>query len=71
MNQKQFRELCDGFGFEPFEIFADGEYCEGCCSIHKRPTKMYENAPRKNPIRIVMCRTAIIHFYSEDGVKSL
>lgn len=60
-----FKEIAEGYGFEEVPQEGDGIYCTGCYRVHKRPTKMYENAIKGRPGREVMCRDAIIRFYGE------
>lgn len=42
------------------EQTADGIYCTGCMTVHKRPTKMYENG------RDVLCRFQVVELYNPE-----
>lgn len=68
MNQKQFKDLCDGYGFvEVPHNSAEGTYCTGCMVVHKRPTKMYADRPAGKPQHDIMCRSAVIHYYAFEN----
>ncbi len=58
---KIFKEACIGYGFEEVEVSADGEYCWGCCYVHKRPTKMYSCYKNEK-----LCKDAVVKFYNPE-----
>jgi len=55
-----FAEAVNGYGFVEKEQTADGIYCTGCMTVHKRPTKMYENG------RDVLCRFQVVELYNPE-----
>jgi len=57
---RAFREAANGYGFEEVEQEAEGLYCDGCCSVHLRPTKMYSDG------RHTMCKYAVAYFYGDQ-----
>ncbi len=65
--QKQFEEICNGYGFEEVEQNSDGLYCTGCLAVHKRPTKMYANGKMAPGLILeTMCSVSVVHFYGDD-----
>lgn len=71
--QRVFKEAVNGYGFEEIKQTAEGVFCQGCLTTHKRPTKMYASSfVTITPV----CRFAITRFYNveldydEDSAKS-
>ena len=61
-----FAEICNGYGFVEISQEPDGIYCTGCCSVHKRPTKIYQNTGDK---REKLCKYQVIRLY-EGGIDA-
>jgi len=63
--EKIFKEAVNGYGFEEIEQQPEGIYCEACCRVHKRPTKMYSSPyVTIKPI----CKDGIVRFYNPETV---
>ncbi len=62
-DRRIFEEAVNGFGFVEIEQHPEGQYCEGCCSVHKRPTKMYrcDGWPKH-----LYCRHAVVRFFNPE-----
>lgn len=56
-----FKEACNGYGFVEVPQRADGIYCDGCCVVHKRPTKMYTNRQGGSGN---LCRHQVVRLYN-------
>lgn len=63
-NNRIFREACNGYGFEEVQQQADGLYCQGCLTIHKRPTKMYSNGQRG--LGSMLCKYQVIRLFNPE-----
>lgn len=64
--KRVFAEACNGFGFEPVEQTPDGLYCEGCMTIHKRPTKMYAGGNAKSGLMRCLCRYQVVRLFNPE-----
>ena len=54
-----FKDTCDGYGFEEVQVRPDGTYCEGCLQVLKRPYKMYSDG------HWTLCKHCVEHFYGD------
>jgi hypothetical protein len=59
--EKTFQETANGYGFEEIEQTPDGVFCEGCLTVHKRPTKMYSQYP-KDVWANAYCKHAVVRY---------
>ena len=68
-DERKFKDAANGYGFDEIEQEAEGIYCHACMVSHKRPTKMYENAYKGHPSRVVMCKSGVIRFYWQQELS--
>lgn len=61
-----FKEAVIGYGFDEVKQQSDGIYCNGCYTVHKRPTKMYSNGKGNSGN---LCKDQVILLYNPEDAK--